>query len=218
METVVNIVSWVRDQAQSLWRFFYSFPADGIKDIVCVATSGNLMLPVAPVILKQFLDKIKTQEKDIVKQNFGKSEIASLSDEDLSRIGIAATNIQHAKKKCDEYKLDWPALDALFALFGIVLLCSGLYKFFGFLCVLLFVPPVFAICVPVLKYWFLKHHLDSAIQKAKKKVSKKTVAKSRKEKIDNYVANLRRASMPSAKPGCRGINENSNGIPTTDVQ
>lgn len=214
----VSIASWAMNQVLDLWRFFCDFQKENIKDIVCVATSGNLMLPVAPVILKQFLDKIKTQEKDIVKQNFGKSEIASLSDEDLSRIGTAATNIQNAKKKCDEYKLDWPALDALFALLGIGLLCSGFYKFFGFLCVLLFVPPVFAICIPVLKYWFLKHSLDAAIQNAKTKVSKKTVAKSRKEKIDKYVANLRRASMQSEKLGCWEVVENSKSVPTTEGQ
>ena len=137
-------------------------------EVVCVAIGVNLLLPVAPNILKKYLEYIDTSASSIVKTRFaGVAEY--LSDNDFKAIAVACKEVEERRKSCSRTPgTAWCFAEIFMVVVGVFLLWSNWIEqpTVAKWCPLLFLPSVFAVTDPIFCYLKIRRPLSKAIKAA----------------------------------------------------
>ncbi|MBE6395571.1 MAG: hypothetical protein E7046_01025 [Lentisphaerae bacterium] len=138
--------------------------AQHVSEVVSIAIGLNLLLPVASSFLKCLLDGIEIEPSKIIENDFnGRCP----TPEDLTKIAVAAQEIELERSKCCPLSWRWWTADCIFAIVGILLLLFGWVDSIGFHCLWLFTPVVAAVVHSIWKYAGLKNDFNAAVKSAK---------------------------------------------------
>ena len=124
-------------------------------DVVGVSIAVNLLLPVAPVIMRFLLRTINVNANDIISKSFKKDIRCYISDNDLTKIAYKSLSIANRRKFVKKTpNLFWRTVDVLFAMIGLLIMWSGWCddERIAPWCILLLLPSFFAAILPFSRY------------------------------------------------------------------
>lgn len=175
------------------------------SEVVCVAIGANLLLPVAPSILKKYLDCVDTSASNIIKTKF-KGVADFLHDEDFKLIGVACKKVEDRRSRCNcKPGLKWYAAEILMAVLGVFLLWSNWVEqpIIAAWCPLLFLPVVFAVAWPYGCYAWLRWPLSRAIRISLKNAreAKRRCESERAVNNDDYIVDFVEEARQAARQG-----------------
>lgn len=157
------------------------------SEVVCVSIGANLLLPMAPGILRRFLEDIETDPGKIVQTEFA-GVADCLCEKDLKAIGVACQKVEKRKSECacasGRY---WRYSEVLSAFIGVFILWSNWIEIpcIAAWCPILLMPAVVAVAWPCLCYNWHLFRLQRAIKKAFRHARKQKRQQNKEREIDN---------------------------------
>lgn len=144
------------------------------SEVVCVAIGANLLLPVAPNILKKYLEYVDTSASNIIKTKFvGLTDY--LSDDDFKAMAIACKKVDDCRKRCNcPQGMKWCYAELITVPVGVFLLWSNWIEnpTIATWCPLLFLPVVLAVLCPYGCYVYFRRQLSRVVKTTLKNANK----------------------------------------------